>query len=527
MARSGSQNLFKLEGLEQRILLSADPLFGGAVIWASDELDLADADLEAVSQEEVFLSEEGSPPDLSSQEASSYNPSESLEDIFYGLTEEDVIDGEDGDSSSPASEDYPDLTSATTTVSNGEEPSSQSVSDHPFTPDEANALNDGLKALATVGSLVQDHGKFSSLLPLTDGASVGRLLGLYDILDTRLKKPVYDYFGDALDPPDFHTTDGLINALRAFDADDDIISFDGLTGGFYCDTNEIRFDVDYSATRRGYLSLDAGAMAGDLGLAFDSEAEAFFTASLTFDFVFGVDRDGQFFVAVDRLDAGVHVEGDNLKVGVEAPQSSDEAPESSLNVENGTVKLDVDLSVRFDEAIVGDGRITLPELQEITAETIDDFVSVVALRGTLLVELPLHDGLEGDPAASGSHTIYNIKDADVFDGVLPDLSVSVDISPIKSSVLDLFEELGEVGAGITDSETLNISMPVIDTSINGLLFENPDSGLGDLFDLHTPALEHFTVLDASHFNITDEVNQSHIRTLSGIKIPDFDLGIEG
>ncbi|MCK4828287.1 hypothetical protein KA005_71825, partial [bacterium] len=97
-------------------------------------------------------------------------------------------------------------------------------------------------------------------------ASLGGLLGLYEILDTRLKTPVYDYFNDATDPP---TTDGFLTALEGISgtSTDLSITVASLTGGYDADDNEIRFSLNFGANRDGVVCLDAGAKSDNV---FDS-----------------------------------------------------------------------------------------------------------------------------------------------------------------------------------------------------------------------------------------------------------------
>lgn len=64
MSRPEPQNLFELEGIEQRILLSGDPLLGALYISAPDELDPAvDIGIEPLPVEESLVSGEDTPQD--------------------------------------------------------------------------------------------------------------------------------------------------------------------------------------------------------------------------------------------------------------------------------------------------------------------------------------------------------------------------------------------------------------------------------------------------------------------------------
>jgi hypothetical protein len=126
-----------------------DSPLGAVPLGAPDEWEsIFEADLNLPPPEAVLLSDESLPQDPSDQASSAYDPSQNLTDIFSGLTE-------DSDSTSE------------------EEP----------------ALTEGFNA-------------FKVTLSLADNSSLSWLPGLQEIMDTRLAKPVYDYFNDATDPPD-------------------------------------------------------------------------------------------------------------------------------------------------------------------------------------------------------------------------------------------------------------------------------------------------------------------------------------
>ncbi|RKX24663.1 MAG: hypothetical protein DRP45_07730, partial [Candidatus Zixiibacteriota bacterium] len=76
MKRSQLPNLFELESLEERIMLSGDPLFGAIHVVAPDQLDrLFDAAPEAPGLEEVLISGENTSQDQSAHQPSEYDPS--------------------------------------------------------------------------------------------------------------------------------------------------------------------------------------------------------------------------------------------------------------------------------------------------------------------------------------------------------------------------------------------------------------------------------------------------------------------
>ena len=133
MKRSEPKNLFDLENLEQRILLSADSVLGGlpgAGPVQSDPLfDLVPA---LPPAQEVLLAEDTQLQESSTYDSEPYDPFQQVEDIFSGLTEEDLS-------------------------SDGEEtPSEPTYVNHLITPGQQTEMTRGLKQLARLGGVLAD-----------------------------------------------------------------------------------------------------------------------------------------------------------------------------------------------------------------------------------------------------------------------------------------------------------------------------------------------------------------------------------
>ena len=159
MGRSEPQNLFQLEGLEPRILLSVDSPLGAMQVGAPDELDpLFDSDSHIPPAEEVLLSHEGDTQEPSSSHSDSYDPAEQLDDIFSGLEEEDLSDDGEEDSSDSDSSVY----QAT-----------------PISPAQQAHISQGLEELVRLGGVLEDYDEFGAAITLiADDCSVGGLVGL-------------------------------------------------------------------------------------------------------------------------------------------------------------------------------------------------------------------------------------------------------------------------------------------------------------------------------------------------------------
>jgi len=481
--------------LEERILLSGDSPIGALPGAAPDNQEsMFEMDSGLPPLEEVLISADTYLKEPSANASESYDPSQGLDDIFSGLTEEDPFGDGEGVTSDSKTSPYEDSSISKT---------------------QKEMLTRGLKAVDQLGRVLEDFNEFGAVLPLTENASLGGLLGLSEILDTRLNKPVFDYFNDAVDPPN---TEGVLGALNEIsgESDDLTIALYSLDGGFAPADNEVRFDLKITATRKGEVRLDATEETG-VELDLELQVEAAFIATLELDYTFGVDQDSsdEFFITIRQFEA-------SLVMGSSAPDSdlisanSEEAQEA----ESGAVEVDAQVSVEFDKTIAEDGRITLTELDAITPETIDDFVHLAA-AGTLNAEFRASGG---DSADDNGPTFYIYREsANLFGDDAPEVAIKIDITHLKEPILEMLKELSELGGSITASEVLNANLPVIESSINQLFSDNPDVGLGNVLDFYTPALSYFTLLEVFNFDLTDQLNLSRIGALPGIDIANFDL----
>jgi len=511
LARFQPPNPFELENLEPRILLSGDPLVGLANTLAPGEPDLLETGLELPPIEESIPPGAGDSQSSAYQQTLQYDPSQNLTDIFAGLQQEDAAADAPADLISDATETLPEGINTDT----GD---AAALSDRHITPEETPALIQGLSELANLGRVLEDYEAFAAPLPLTEGATLGRLLGPYEILDTRLAKPVYDYFSDATDPP---TTDGLVAVLQQLSGTADlIVTADDVSGGYDEVFNEIRFSLNFHATRRGEVFLNADSLADELGIQFAEDAEVEYLSEIIFDFTFGLEAgEGQngFFVEVDQLTASLAVDADRLEV-----ESVSTASPTSFVSADGELDLNARIDVRFDETIAADGRITLAELRGITPETIEDFVDVTA-AGTLVAALTLETD-SGNAGQNGLALHVDIKSDNLFAGAAPGLSVRVDISILKDPILDLLKGLNDVGEVFAFSGPATVALPVIDTAIHEMLAGDTDSASGKFLNFYQPAFEYFSLLEAFNFDLN--VYASAIGALPGIDQPDFNISLD-
>ena len=190
MKRSEPPNPFELEMLEERILLSADSLLGGVPRGAPDNLHpLFDINPVLPPLEEVQLSQDPHFKEPSAYESELYDPSQKLDDMFSGLTEENPFGDGEGDSADSAGP----------------------YEEYGISRSQKGELTRGLKEFARRGRVLEDSSEFSTLVPLAEDSSQGGLSGSSQILDSRVSKPVFDYFNDALDPP---SAEGVLCTLQ-------------------------------------------------------------------------------------------------------------------------------------------------------------------------------------------------------------------------------------------------------------------------------------------------------------------------
>lgn len=520
MKRIRPQNPFELENLEPRILLSNDFLVGAVPAAAPagpnfpNSIDMGqEIPQEILSIEEIAYSQATS--NQTYQQPIQYDPSKNVADIFAGLTEIESVAGQDGDASSDAAP----ATAKTSSGADTEVAAESSLTDQAISEGEKLAIIAGIAELANLGADLESFDAFGDALPLTDGTTAGRLLKFHEVLDSRLASPVYDYFSDVTDPP---TVAGLLAVLQGNYGSTDAgltVCINAVSVGSGDVKSEISIVVDLDAAGSGTVGFNAGALGDKFQFEFAEGTKAAYTTEIAFDFSFGVEhKEGSeaFYVEFHELTADLTVTADSLK-----SEAAGNAV-SGMQVVDGSMALEAHANVRFDEAIAGDGRITPAELRGITPETIGDLVHLTAV-GAFVAQFTLASN-PGAAEQNGPVVYLDIRSDNLFAGIPPQISISVDISALKYPILDLMKGLSEAGRKITDFQPLNVTLPVIDASINEIFSENAGIGLGKSLDLYTPSLEYFTLLEAFNFDINSRA--AAIGALPGIDTANFDINVD-
>ncbi|MCM2264708.1 MAG: LEPR-XLL domain-containing protein, partial [Desulfuromonadales bacterium] len=378
MKLSRHQNIFDLENLEPRILLSGEGLLDPTAPDGSDSPLTTFDSLSAASPpaEEVVLSQDESRQNLANQEPIEYNPAEQIGDLFAGIDTTEI----------DAAECL-------------ETPSGESADQQDSTADEA-LIAQGFEQMARVVTLMESANQLlSTSLPFVENSSLGELFGLHETIDSRLKISVFDYFNDGVDPPSMHDA-----KLKIAQNDQDFTSYDvslqSLKGTYSAVNGEIRYDLQAKVTRSGFVCLDTAAL-DQAGISLSREPIAAYTATLELDFGFGLDpsvsgtgQDG-FFLDLRQLDLDLTITADHLDGTV----TLDDAL-GSVDVADGQLTLSVDVNVQVAEELTADGRISGDQLTALTAENFDELFNVTtsgSLTATLPLELFNEEG--GDPSA--------------------------------------------------------------------------------------------------------------------------------
>ena len=217
---------YELENLEPRLLLSGDPLIGALAAIAPGD---PEEDGPGLSALEEVLTPDQTRLEASSANPDSYNPEDSIDDIFGGMEGESLSSGAtEGPAESPQTADI----------------------DHAIGETEEAQIARGLAEWVALGESIELSEALASALPGLGDTSLGATIGLTEILDSRLAKAVYDHFGDAVDPP---TAEGVLRAIQNSlqTPGDHTINVTSLEGGRASADNTLRFDLAFTATRTG------------------------------------------------------------------------------------------------------------------------------------------------------------------------------------------------------------------------------------------------------------------------------------
>src|SRR6185503_20386855 len=294
------------------------------------------------------------------------------------------------------------------------DPSSLVLEDTPVITELQDKLKDLLKSgteqLDSISSLIGSIPGFNQKIPVID-KSVAELLPVSTILE--LGQAAADYLNDPnpATTGELPTMRGLIDALAAKLKAALGNSAQGgtaagpfsISGGYFADTNELRFDIVVDAGYEQSFTLEGssfGVDAAAIGLDFQTELDV--DAALTAAFSIGLDLSKlddpaeAFFVRVtDPLAASVSVSGSDLNLGITLGDIAEVA------IDGGVFDLSALLELELQDPN-GDGRVTVSEL----TSTPFSELFVLSAEASLEAELPLSGTFGGfDVTKFGTPTI--------------------------------------------------------------------------------------------------------------------------
>ncbi len=451
MNTDNSRQRFELEGLEPRILLSADglnPLSGvpptAALLLSAEEIQISNPEDSPAQSESGF----------------GYDPASQLDSIFNSVadsqtqSESAVLapapETDDPASTSPdalqvtptvtmdsrvemqiATDPAPDTASSPIDSSSSPAPDSPATlslteqltdtlhaangppataADQPVSSDSeyvdpdvlANpqqAIIDGLTALGNWANTLDNFGKFASNLPIIE-RNVGQMLDAGGILLTYLRDPINAYFTSDTTP----TTDELLVALQNLDTTVGGLSItvdDGSVTGGLIGGNEFRFNLIFQATKTVTgIPIGLGPNSDDLNLVVPASASATVNAnvSFTFDFSFGLRNlsetspgNGQYDLTLSSAQSfyiSVASLTASAAVHVNNANFNMKVGFIDVGVSNGQIDLDGNATVSLTDPD-SNGMITRTEL---TSTPFANLVSV-NLTGTASASLPITNSL--------------------------------------------------------------------------------------------------------------------------------------
>ena len=453
-----AKNLFVLENLEPRIMLSADPVLG--VAGAGIAGDLENSIQNELSEKpviDVVLAGEDIQTERQNQEIASYDPSAELDDIFSSL---------------PENENSSDNSSLNDDVI---EEDLSNDADHLVDDSESELITNSMMDLTDFARLLENE----LLARINHGRDHHPIESLtayfFDAFETLINRSVYEYFNDSVDPP---SMDGLISAIEdTFAQQDDtelVLTVDEISGTYDMGADEMLFELDVSADQDASLRLDL-VQDADGSEVIDIN----YSAAIDLGIDFGID------IADEK---GLFVETADLCLVVDAETNA--ADETVADVVDD---LDLDISISVKPADAEIERIfssdlrnrSLGQLADVarvntTIQSGDKLVRFAALPYLLTALITDNDSLsfndgEGntylpqvDPTpATDFSTDHEFEDI-VFHrkGSIVTLAIFLSGSPLENTQ-NLTEDLGQtsdVGA-VLSSSLLDSQLTLIRTDI--------------------------------------------------------------
>jgi len=276
-----------------------------------------------------------------------------------------------------------------------------------------------------LGKVLEEVGVFAQPITKISDTTIGEFIGFAEILDTRLAKPVYDYFNDAVDPPD---SQGVLLALNKSPKDHDNLDvvIDDLDGGLTPGGGALQFDLQIRATSNGDVCAESTETATSESFE-RKESVTAISADLKLDcsFCLDVDKSDEFFFVFRGFDVA-------LTTGSDATDPKEDTGQEPVPASTGDVDGPVvQISVQFDDTIIEDGRIVLAELEAITSETAEDFVELETTGALVLLYASTNPEIDPPEKTGASEPDQGQNDSQ---NIVPS-NFTADIGEIKNLVI--------------------------------------------------------------------------------------------
>ena len=248
---------------------------------------------------------------------------------------------------------------------------------------------------------------------ISDLVNIGSLLSLQDTVN--------QYFGTAEMP----TNAGIAQAIR-----DKILGALGggaqgtggggpltVSGGYYEDTNELRFDIGMDFSQEFDFDLDMGSDFSNLGLTIEGDMSVRLKLYVKFDISFGLDMNNllnglplnpaeDVFIKVGEARFGVAIALEDMNFTISADIGG---ATGTLEVVDGNITLDASVNVGFTDPD-WDGKLRISQLSSILS------IMTFEPHGNLEVDLPMSGSLTGPAFNIEGAMLLSVKPFDVFGG---------------------------------------------------------------------------------------------------------------
>ena len=350
----------------------------------------------------------------------------------------------------------------------------------------------------------EGDGTLNSLVSCSPTPSFGDFL--------KLGQTIKSYF-DAVDAlKQLPTYSGLIKAIEAYAIPLFGNSAQGTTtagpvtigGGFFPDTQELRFDVAFNESKTKVFNLDLGSLTNGSGLTTGSPLAMTLTTTIEIKFSFGLKladnlsdpdnyplTDGDVFFRLDTFLVTAKIDATGLTFGFNLGFLS-------LGVADGSASLNLGVGINLTNGT--EKTLTLSDLKKGK----DAYkLSIETPVATLAMNLPISAQFGGGTPLVAADATIGIQDNNLFSGAAPDISFNGSVTLSDFKVGSLLEVAAPTLTFKDNGKTLGLSAQAASLTVGSLIsasvLDGPDADLTAISGDYT--------LQTGVFNLTaDQVN---------------------